>query len=206
MALIKGQPPVVSSQRRQSERDCVSMLSQLQAADAVARRWAARDLVACPDSTGALLQRLRDEPVAAVREVIFTTLIRLADAQVVAGLVELLRCQCPALRNEAIEALKRLPEQVAPLIQSLLTDHDSDVRIFAVNILESLRHPQVEQWLCAVIEQDEHVNVCGTAVDLLGEVGSANALDSLLLLKQRFASQPYIQFAADLAIKRIQED
>jgi tRNA A37 threonylcarbamoyladenosine synthetase subunit TsaC/SUA5/YrdC len=69
-----------------------------------------------------------------------------------------------------------------------------------------LRHPDVEKWLAEVIENDPHVNVCATAVDLLGEVGSQAALESLRKLKSRFANEPYIQFAADLAIKRILED
>jgi hypothetical protein len=47
------------------------------------------------------------------------------------------------------------------------------------------------------------VNVCGTAVDLLSEVGSSAAHDALERLKARFAAEPYIQFAADLALKRI---
>jgi hypothetical protein len=64
----------------------------------------------------------------------------------------------------------------------------------------------VENWLLQVIDVDDHVNVCGTAVDLLGEVGGAASLESLLRLKVRFADEPYIQYAADLAIKRIQEN
>ena len=92
------------------------------------------------------------------------------------------------------------------MMQSLLRDPDSDVRIFAVNILESLRHPEVEYWLVDVIVQDPQVNVCATAVDLLGEVGSRDALQSLMDLKARFEGEPYIQFAADLAIRRISEN
>jgi tRNA A37 threonylcarbamoyladenosine synthetase subunit TsaC/SUA5/YrdC len=49
------------------------------------------------------------------------------------------------------------------------------------------------------------VNVCATAVDLLCEVGTEAAIDPLVRLKARFASEPYIQFAADLALKRIRE-
>jgi len=86
---------------------------------------------------------------------------------------------------------------------SLLNDPDPDVRIFAVNILESLCHPDVEQWLIDVIRDDAHINVCATAVDLLGEVGSEQALPALQSLKERFTDEPYIQFAADLAINRI---
>jgi len=50
-----------------------------------------------------------------------------------------------------------------------------------------------------------HVNVCATAVDLLGEVGSEAAHEPLGRLKVRYADEPYIQFAADLALKRITE-
>jgi HEAT repeat protein len=96
-----------------------------------------------------------------------------------------------------------LPVEVAPIMGALLVDEDSDVRIMAVNILESLQHPKVEQWLIDVIDRDPVVNVCGTAVDLLGEVGSSAAFDALQRLKQRYAGEPYIQFAADLALKRI---
>jgi HEAT repeat protein len=110
------------------------------------------------------------------------------------------------LRNEAIEAMKNLPDAVAPIMAGLLADPDPDVRIFAVNILESLRHPDVEQWLIEVISEDEHINVCATAVDLLGEVGSEAAVPALEALKARFPNEPYIVFSADLALKRIRED
>jgi HEAT repeat protein len=150
--------------------------------------------------------RLALETDQAVREVIFSTLTRLGDSAAVAGLVGCLRSEDAGLRNEAIEAMKMLPEAVSHIMQGLLGDADSDVRIFAVNILEALRHPDVERWLNEVIEHDAHVNVCATAVDLLGEVGSEAALQSLRSLKARFAAEPYIQFAADLAIKRILED
>jgi tRNA A37 threonylcarbamoyladenosine synthetase subunit TsaC/SUA5/YrdC len=49
------------------------------------------------------------------------------------------------------------------------------------------------------------VNVCATAVDLLCEVGAKASMDPLFRLKTRFAHEPYIQFAADLALKRIRE-
>jgi HEAT repeat protein len=101
--------------------------------------------------------------------------------------------------------MKQLPDAVAPIMRGLLVDPDPDVRIFAVNILESLRHPEVEAWLITVIASDPHLNVCATAVDLLGEVGSAAAREPLLRLKARFADEPYIQFAADLALKRLDE-
>jgi hypothetical protein len=122
------------------------------------------------------------------------------------GLVDCLRSEDACMRNEAIAAMKSLPVEVSPIMDSLLVDDDADVRIMAVNILESLMHPHVEKWLIDVIELDSVTNVCGTAVDLLGEVGTKDCMPALLNLKKRFAEEPYIQFATDLAISRIAKD
>lgn len=184
-------------------RDPAGLASQLNDADPQVRRWAARDLLAYPEASAVLLARLQCETEISVREVILTSLTRIGGPVAVAGLVDWLRSEDAQMRNEAIEAMKALPVEVAPIMGALLVDEDSDVRIMAVNILESLQHPKVEQWLIDVIDRDPVVNVCGTAVDLLGEVGSSAAFDALQRLKQRYAGEPYIQFAADLALKRI---
>jgi HEAT repeat protein len=206
MAFIRKQTvhPVAEDERSHS-RDCASLVVELESSNAAARRWAARDLTDCPDASVALIDRLQREDDVSVREVILTTLTALGDEKAVAGLVGCLKSEDAALRNEAVEAMKQLPDEVAPIMHGLLSDANSDVRIFAVNILESLRHPDVESWLVAVIENDPQLNVCATAVDLLGEVGSAAAREPLRRLKARFADEPYIQFAADLALQRIDE-
>lgn len=206
MAFIKKQTAqVVAADERKQARDCASLVVELDSSNPTARRWAARDLTDCPDASVALAQRLQREDDVSVREVILTTLTALGDEAAVAGLVNCLKSENAALRNEAIEAMKQLPDEVAPIMRGLLADANPDVRIFAVNILESLRHPEVESWLVDVIENDPQLNVCATAVDLLGEVGSAAARVPLQHLKARFADEPYIQFAADLALKRINE-
>ena len=181
------------------------ILAALEGADAGGRRQAARQIADCPDAAKALMSRLKREEDAAVRDVILNTLVRLKDTSIVAGLAECLRSEDAAMRNETIEAFKQLGHEVDPILESMLADPDPDVRIFVVNILESQRHSEAENWLIKVIEDDSHVNVCATAVDLLCEVGTEASSDALLRLKVRFASEPYIQFAADLALKRIRE-
>jgi HEAT repeat protein len=204
MPFIKQQPcEVIEQDERKQVRDCASLELQLSDPSPSARRWAARDLADCPDSSGALVAQLQREEDCSVREIILTTLTQLGDEEAVAGLVDCLRSEDASLRNEAIEAMKLLPEEVAPIMGQLLKDPDPDVRIFAVNVLESLRHEQVEEWLNDVIEQDAHVNVCSTAVDLLVEVGTTYSWDALNKLKLRFPDEPYICFATDLALKRI---
>jgi HEAT repeat protein len=178
-------------------------VSELENPDPMARRWAARDLADCKDASAALISRLTRESDMSVREVILSTLTSLGDETAVAGLVECLRSEDAGLRNEAIEVMKLLPSEVAPIINGLLVDVDPDVRIFAVNILESLRHPDVETWLIDVIENDLNVNVCSTSLDLLVEVGSSNSVEALQRLKVRFVDEPYIQFAVNLALKRL---
>ena len=207
MAIVKHSPAEsVDTDERKGNRDFPGLVAELEHESPSARRWAARDLAEHPQATAALIDRLKREDDASVREAILTSLTRLGDQTAVAGLVECLRSDDAALRNEVIEAMKELPDEVAPIMNGLLRDADSDVRIFAVNILESLRHPRVEEWLIEVIEQDPHVNVCATAVDLLGEVGSTAARQTLEQLTSRFPGEPYIRFAAELALKRINED
>lgn len=204
MALVKKRmSQVIDQDERKRKRDCSSLVQQLSDEAPSARRWAAKDLVDCPEASMALVEQLRREKDVSVREVILTTLTQRGDEKAVAGLVECLRSEDVSLRNEAIEAMKLLPDKVAPIMGTLLADLDPDVRIFAVNVLESLRHGNVEKWLKEVIECDPHVNVCATAVDLLGEVGTPYSREALENLKARFPGEPYIRFAADLALKRI---
>lgn len=208
MAFIKKQTnsEAITQDERKLPRDCSGLREELCDPNATVRRWAARDMVECPDSSEFLVERLKIEQELSVREVILTTLTKLGDPKAITGLVECLRSEDAALRNEVVEAMQQLPDEVAPIMLGLLNDADSDVRIFAVNVLESLRHPEVEAWLIEVIDNDSHVNVCATAVDLLGEVGTEAAVEALTRLKVRFADEPYIQFAANLALKRIDED
>lgn len=205
MAFVRAQQKSTDDHSGEADAGRVSLLLDLNHDSPTTRRWAARDLCRFPDVAAAMVTRLKRETDLSVREVILTTLTRIGDSQAVSGLVDCLRSEDAALRNEAIEAMQRLPIEVGPLMQGLLKDTDTDVRIFAVNILESLRHPDVEAWLIDVVETDSHVNVCAAAVDLLSEIGTPAAYTALLALKARFRDEPYIEFATDLSLRRIDE-
>ncbi len=206
MALRRRPPAGTTTQdERRLARDFAGLVAALDDPDPTTRRWAARDLEAHREASPALVARLAVETDVSVREVILTSLTCLGDDTAVDGLIQALRSEDALLRNGAIVALQQLPDAVAPRMEALLADPDSDVRIFAVRVLESLRHPRVEDWLLEVIERDAHLNVCATAVDLLGEVASPRARAPLEALKRRFPDEPYIQFAADLALRRIGE-
>ena len=183
--------------------DPVELAARLEDADPQVRRQAAREMLRCLDTVGPLVSRLKREQDPAVREVIITTLVRNDEPSAASGMAECLRSEDPALRNEVIEAIGLLVGDVSGVLRSLLADPDPDIRIFAVNILDLRRQPDVESWLIEIIEHDAHLNVCATAVDVLCEAGTEAALDPLRRLKQRFSTDAFVQFAASRAIKRI---
>lgn len=205
MALRKTSPtPLHPVQPRQHPRDLPGLQQQMGDPDPRLRRLAARDLAHYPAAALALGHALSVEADASVREALFTSLAAVAGDGAVQALLPLLRTEDPGLRNGAIEALAAMPLAVAPSIDRLLLDPDDDVRIFAVNLLGELRHPQVPRWLVQVLQQDPHVNVVAAALEVLAEVGSPQELPALQAVRERFGSDAFIDFAAELAISRIE--
>ena len=99
--------------------------------------------------------------------------------------------------------LSGLPRVVGPRISTLLLDADPDVRIFTVNLLGELRHEQVPHWLQQVLLSDREVNVVAAAIEVMAETGQPEHIEALRETRRRFADDPFIGFAADVAIERI---
>ena len=188
---------------RDYARDVPGLIAQMGDAEASVRRWAARDLGSHPAAATALGTRLVVETDSSVRSALFSSLARLGGDEVVTALLPMLRSEHPELRNGAIEVLSGLPDAVAPHIDALLRDADSDVRIFTVNLLGDLRHARVAAWLEHVLIQDPAVNVVGAALEVLAEVGTADSLPALNVAARRFPGDAFISFAVDLAVERI---
>ncbi len=208
MALKKhsDSTPLRPVEARDYPRDADGLVAQLVDADASVRRWAARDLAQHPEHPGAALAvcaRLAVETDPSVRTVLFSSAARLGGHAVVAALVPLLRSEDAALRNGAIEVLAGLPDAVAPHIERLLQDADSDVRIFTVNLLGDLHHASVPHWLDQVLMHEPAVNVVGAALEVVAEVGGPQSLPALREAARRFADDAFIGFAVHLAIERI---
>ncbi|MDP4300435.1 HEAT repeat domain-containing protein [Leptothrix discophora] len=185
-------------------RDFDGLVAQLRDPEPGVRRWAARDLASEPRAAVAVCARLAEEGDASVRVALFNSATQIGGAAIVQGMVRLLRSEDAGLRNGAIEVLAGLPDAVAPQVDALLRDPDSDVRIFSVNLLGDLRHPNVPQWLAQVLLHDEAVNVVGAALEVAAEVGTAGTLPALRAARERFAADAYISFSVDLAIERIE--
>lgn len=171
-------------------------------ATAAIRRQAAHDLRERADCIPLLCGQLGEEADRSVRAAILNALIRLRSPAVSKGLAQHLRSEDAALRNEVIEALQDMPEEAMPVLRDLLDDEDSDIRIFAVNILAGLAHVKASDLLAQVIRQDAHVNVCMAALDGLLETGDASVVDDVERLGQRFDA-PYVRFAVTAALQRL---
>ena len=167
------------------------------------RRWAARDLGRQPDTVPALAARLSVEAAPAVREAILDALLAIASDEAVEELLVFLRSEDAALRNGAVAVLQQLPDPVSRHMQALLADVDPDVRIMAVDILQTLPHAEAPVWLADLLQRERQVNVVGAALDRLAEIGTDDMLPLLDEVRGRFADEPYIQFAIDTVIRRI---
>ena len=181
------------------------LCQRLEHGEGEVRRVAALELASHKGAVSVLIASLMQESSPAVRDAIFTALASLKDPGAIPGLCECLRSENVSLRNGAIDALKLMPEQAAQWIPQLLTDPNPDVRILTISILESLKSPEVEEWLVAVLERDTHVNVCGSALDVLVEVAGARSYRAIQAVRDRFPSEAYIQFAVSLALKNLKQ-
>ncbi|MEK8052374.1 HEAT repeat domain-containing protein [Ideonella sp. DXS22W] len=189
---------------REHARDLPGLLAQLRSGDDAQRRRAARDLAGYPQAAAALGEHLLGEASPAVRLTVFTSLTGYASDEAVSALLPLLRSEDAQMRNGAIEALAAMPGAVAPRVDALLHDTDPDVRIFTVNMLGDLRHEKVVPWLEQVLQHETQVNVVAAAIEVLAEVGSAVDIPALNATIRRFDGDPFIGFAAQMAIERIE--
>lgn len=183
--------------------DTVAPTSALTSPDADSRWSAARALAGQADAVPVLAAALANETVHRVREAIMTALMRVGDEASVKAMLPYLRSQDAGLRAAAIEALQTLPVAIAPFMQSLFADTDSDVRLLATELARNMPEVEATHLLCKLIEHEQHPNVCAAAIDVLTEVGTPAAIPFLERCAARFASTPFLPFAASMAISRI---
>lgn len=179
-----------------------TLIAGLHAADAETRRGAARGLGEHPAAARHLAFAVAAETDESVRETMFTALIRIGSADAADGLVPLLQSEDVALRNGAVEALKTMPDAVAERVAAMFTG-PTDVRIFVVEILGALAHPQSPRLLIEILDAEDEVNVCAAAVNALVECGDRTAIRPLQRLLERFPDEPFLAFAVRTALARI---
>ncbi|HEY2780269.1 MAG TPA: HEAT repeat domain-containing protein [Steroidobacteraceae bacterium] len=168
------------------------------------RRWAAaRDAAAVVGGGAALAAALPIENDARVREAIFTGLARIGTAETAAAAISLLRSDDANLRTGALDTLRLMVSRMHELLPRLLKDKDVDVRILSCELARSLPSPEATNLMCGVLDNESDANVCAAAVDVLAEVGGAEALPSLRACELKFRDTPFLAFAIKAVVDRL---
>ena len=188
--------PVVSSETAMPRE---VLLEALHNRSVDQRRRAARALAGDPETAFVLAACLPGEADPGVRDALFAGLIQVGGAEAAEMIGRLLGSEDVNLRMGAVEALKLLDEDAIPVIDRLLGDPDPDSRILAVEVTRAWSRGMAVSRLRRVIETDAHVNVCAAAVDVAAELGTADLVVSLAGLRKRFAEDPFLMFAVDVA-------
>jgi HEAT repeat protein len=174
----------------------------LDAPDPARRRAAALAMTGAGDAP-ALLAVLASEPAGEVREAIVTALIAIRSEVAAEGLAALLGSEDTALRNDAVEALRRIGEVASRPLGAALSHADPDVRLFAVNALEQPRAPWARARLRAVLAEEQEVNIGLAAVEALAETGGPEDAAALSAFAARFHEEPMVAFAVGVALDQI---
>ncbi len=167
------------------------------------RRGAALELAAEPTQAASLVACLRTETAPSVREAIVTALVGMGTAEAAAGLAAQLGGEDVALRNDAIQGLREIGAAAFSQVEHLLASGDPDVRIFAVNVLETTRHPHAAEWLRHILAQEQEVNVGLAAVEAMAQIGGPEHVQALRDFAGRFAEEPCVAFAVDAACRHV---
>ena len=202
MPLIANSTQTATTPRRKAGPKTV--LKNLHEGTAPTRRRAALDLIGVPAARDVLIERLGQEPQAGVRAGIIDALISMPDQSVIDVMIDTLRVEDAQRRNEAVTALQQMAGPMGTRMEQLLADPDPDVRILAVDVLRLLPSEDAPRWLIQLLERETHENVIGTALDRLAEIGGPEHLATVRAIRDRFETVPYIRFAADLVITRIE--
>lgn len=199
MPLIRKNP----SQAPSGPQDWKAVLTALTGGTSQERWAAARAAAEAPGGVEALSQALSCEDDARVREAIFTSLVRIRTAESVRAVLPHLRSNDAQLRTGALDALRAMPEAVAPQLPSLLGDPDPDVRLLACDLARGLPAAAAAPLLCDVLGTETEANVCAAAVEVLAEIGGPEALPVLARCADRFPGDPFLGFSVRAAAGRI---
>jgi HEAT repeat protein len=199
MPLVKG-----TGQPARTPGAGVNPLSAL-SSDNDDQRWAAaRALVTRPDAVTLLSAALLTEKSPRVRAAMLTSLGQIGDGKAIAAIVRLLRSDDAQERTAALDVLRSKGTAVSSV--DLLQDPDIDVRILSCEIVREFSGPQATGLLCAILADDPEPNVCGAALDVLVEMGNADALPFIETCAARFPDNQFLAFALNVAAQRLSAD
>lgn len=137
-----------------------------------------------------------------VQEAVDHSLRKIGGPAVVQAVIPMLRSENVPVRNLAMDLLRELGRSDLAAVEKLLHDEDADIRIFAADILGSMRSARVVAPLCTALLQDPEVNVRYQAAVSLGILAFP---ESARCLNTSLGDEEWVQFAAIEALTKIRD-
>lgn len=171
--------------------------------DPALRREAVHALVGAPDAVDRLVEVLAGETDHSVRQAAFIALAATGSRAAAEAAAALLADPDPVLRGGALEALAAMPVHAAALLEPLGRAADPDIRSFAVLLAADLPVAAGGAWLLALAERENDANVCAHLAEALGGSAADGAPAALAALAHRFPADAHLQFAVEIALRRL---
>jgi len=154
------------------------VVKRLHAHDPAVRREAAEQLADGDDRAIYPLIKALSDPSAGVQDAAMRSLIAIG-SEVTAYMVLPLLREGTYLRNTALIILTRLGGVTVPLLYSLLSDKDADIRKFAIDLLSDIK-VDVDRDRLLPLLQDENANVRAATAKAAGELDFQEAIPALI--------------------------
>ncbi len=150
------------------------------------------------DAYGRLELLLKDRNNG-VRDAAQNAIVLLGGRQAIARMLPLLSHNDPAIRNTAIDILRKIGIDGVDMLHELAKDADDNVRLFVLDILGSIgSHESVDTLIEGLY--DVNPNVRNAAVISLGELGDPRSFDHLQKL---INDEEWIRFSVIESLARI---
>ncbi len=143
------------------------LVKDLRHHDSAKRRYAAEALADGDErAVYPLIKALRDENYG-VQDAAIRSLMEIKGESTAYMLLPLLR-ENAFLRNTAIMIIKEIGREAVPLLAPLLRDRDDDIRKFALDLIQDIRHCDYPEQLVDLLKNDPNPNVRAAAAKALG--------------------------------------
>jgi HEAT repeat protein len=181
--------------------DCAKILKDLNSDDNEIVREAAFQAGEhnCVEAVPLLAELLKTNHLG-LQEAADHALRHIGGKETVQAVVPLLRSDDAPVRNLSMDLLREVGAQDFPSLVALVHDEDTDVRIFAVDILGSTDSFMAVEPLCDALLKDPEVNVRYQAAVSLGELANPDAAKCLNLAMK---DDEWVQYAVIEALAKI---
>jgi len=135
-----------------------------------------------------------------IQEAADSSLRKIGGKETVRAVLPYLRSDEAPVRNLAMDILREVGSQDLPSLIALIHDEDTDIRIFAADILGSTDNVLAVEPLCDALLKDPEVNVRYQAAVSLGELGKPEASPCL---NKAINDEEWVQYSVIEALTKI---